>query len=216
LCYTDIRKRGLPFSSLGDLFLSINPTNWRLCMKFFTLRKSPPPISGVVLQWKERDHQYFKEYMMIRDFHYHHKNQWEEREGVDQYDPHSIFVLVVESRHVVAGCRIINDDIGLPVREVLRNNGLPTEQIPLGSCEISRFVIHPAHLARKETGDYVSYLADAIKLYCSENRIFSAYAVMISILEKWMDRLGIPVFPLSQPAVISHGSETFRTVRFPS
>jgi len=185
-------------------------------MKYLTNKQFPSIIVGVVLGWEERDHRFFQEYMEIRDFHYTHKNQWEPEGGEDEYDPHSTFVLVVELGHVVAGCRIISDDIGLPVRDVLREHGLPIDQIPDGSCEISRFVVHPMYLGKRETAEYVRYLTSCIQIHCKKCLISEAYAVMISVLEKWMQRLEIPVFPLSTPAVIRHGDQQFRTVRFPS
>ncbi|MEN9921932.1 MAG: Acetyltransferase domain [Candidatus Parcubacteria bacterium] len=185
-------------------------------MQYISNTRFPPNTVGVVLTHDEQADAYFDEYMGIRDFHYTKRRPWETEGGVDKYDAHSKYVLLVESGHVVAGCRIISDVIGLPVRDVLREHGLPTDQIPEGSCEISRFVIHPDYLGKKETGEYVDTLARTVKKHCQDSQIPGVFAVMISVLEKWMQRLNIPVFPLSQPVTINHGDQSFRTVRLPT
>jgi N-acyl-L-homoserine lactone synthetase len=186
-------------------------------MKYLEHDSLPPYVKVVVLNYQERDNPLYQKYMEIRDFHYTHKNQWEPEGGEDAYDCHSTFVIVTDSRaddEIITGCRIISDNIGLPVRDVLREHGLPTDQIPEGSCEISRFVMNPLYLNCREKAEYVRYQTLALEAYCREQKIPALYAVMISVVEKLLGRLGFKVTPLAEPAVVNHGDMGFRTVRF--
>ncbi len=173
----------------------------------------PSGVKAIVLSSQERGHVLFTEYMSIRDHHYLTKNQWEPHGGEDVYDQHSHFILLLVNGKAVIGCRMISDIVGLPIREVLAEQGLPTRQIPPGSHEISRFAVHPGVLRSKRALELLGHFASAIKLYCESQEIEETYAVLISILEKWFTNLGVAIERLPRSATTRHGDSVFNTVR---
>jgi len=60
---------------------------------------------------------------------------WEE-DDKDHYDLCSTFLLLVKNGVVLAGCRLIHDVYGLPIRELVGETAVPS-----GSIELSRFCV---------------------------------------------------------------------------
>lgn len=175
--------------------------------------KLPVRQQCVILGYKDRNHLFFKQYMEIRDFHYVQKNLWEPRGGEDVYDQHSKFVLVVSEGQVTAGCRIIYDVVGLPIRELLKENGLSVAQVPVGSTEISRFGVHPEVLKNRSAIENVKCIALALETYFRLFEVTTSYAVLISTLEDMLIKFGVEIERLPYSAVTYHGEAVFHTVR---
>lgn len=170
---------------------------------------------AMVFYYTERGHPLVKEYMSIRDYHYSIKNKWESHTGEDAYDPHSIYLLVVHKEQVMVGCRIIKDEIDLPVRELLREQGLPTSQIPEGSCEISRLAINPVVLGSRQLSRMLVAFTEACSAFGEMHGVDRSYGVLISGLHKWFRKQGsMKIEELSQPATTRHGESSFTTVSF--
>jgi len=189
----------------------------------------------------EEGEHFIHQYITIRDDHYVHKHKWEPKGGFDQYDAHSVFVILVESGVVVAGCRIIIEDelIEVPVKEVLRENGLPTNQIPAGAIEISRFGIRvdrlelptwlgplrrfktvrrtmhviPFLLKRRRINRYLNVLTDAIHIYADEHNYQEAYAVLRELLANHLEKIGVQFEALPYSITVKHGKDQFKTVK---
>ena len=125
--------------------------------------KLPVRLQCVILEHEDRNHSFFEQYMSIRDFHYVTRKAWEPKGGEDRYDCHSKFVVVVSEGKVLACCRIIYDVVGLPVREVLRAQGLPVGQVPPGSTEVSRFGVHPEVLKKQGAIEHIKCLSLALE-----------------------------------------------------
>jgi len=176
--------------------------------------KLPVRQQCVILGYEDRDHSFFKQYMEIRDFHYVQKNAWEPQGGEDVYDQHSKFLLVVTEGRVTSGCRIIHDVIGLPIRELLEEEGLPTEQVPFGSTEVSRFGVHPEVLKSRSAIENVKCIALALETYFKLFDVTTSYAVLISVLENMLVKFGVHIERLPQPVVTHHGESVFNTVKF--
>lgn len=235
-----LRKWNLPFSR-GGRFSHQPSTRFTPRGVHMKLLHSHGNIDVWVTSLGDENGTHFvHQYIAIRDDHYVHKHKWEPKGGFDQYDAHSVFIILVENSIVVAGCRIINGaTIWLPVQEVLRENELPTKQIPANAIEVSRFGIKidrlelpswlrslhrfktirramrtlPFLLKQRRINRYLNVLADAIHLYADENGYQEAYAVLRELLANHLEKIGVQFEPLPYSSTVKHGRDHFKTVK---
>ena len=175
----------------------------------------PANLKAFVLTMDDSAHPLFQQYMEIRDFHYVEKHHWT-KEGVDEFDEFSTFVVLVQDNTVLVAGRVVHDsrEADLPIRLVLREAGKPTSQIPQGSVEISRFGVNPKLLGTRDVNRLLGAFVNVIADYCEASNIRDIFAVLISILERRFSHMShLKVERLSDGVMTTHGTSEFHTVR---
>lgn len=168
----------------------------------------------LLLTANDRAHPLFQDYVGVRDYFYTEKKAWESSPGLDRYDPKSNFLLLGVGEVLVAGCRVINGATWLPIHTVLADAGLPVDQVPSGSIELSRFGINPAIHHGRSGLEYLTKFSEGMLLFAKQLPMETAYAVLRCELGKMLRKIGISIEPLEHSTTVSHGTTKFSTVQF--
>ena len=159
----------------------------------------------------------FEQYQSICNFHYVQKHSWETDGCTDEYRMYCQYVALLNKDTfedtLIVGARVITDVNGLPIRSLLTSCGLPAEQVPAGSHEISRFVVDPDVLRSKQGMRYTQQFAAGLITYFHTANISVAYAVLRCELAKRLSRIGVYIEPLPEGTITRHGTSSFSTVR---